>query len=214
MEALVEIILVAAGVIMALGLLPFGAEVRFLLRLSGLVLAASGVAVFALVAFPQETLVLLGACAGIAGAGWGYAQITRGLADRGIRRWTARIRRGSQANADPAASVPARTFGVTGRGPLGRPSGPPLREARPGDSDFDQDGWSSTPPLDAPARPGRHSVRWRRFAFGITEPCSCPAKSRTSQPNIPFRRLSRLPSRYVVDRCSRLLFFGSPRRPW
>ena len=75
-----------AAVIMALGLLPFGTEVRFILRLSGLILAAPGVALFALIVYPRETLLLLGACSMIAGAGWEYEQITRWLAHRATRR--------------------------------------------------------------------------------------------------------------------------------
>ncbi len=93
MEPLVEIILVIAALIVALGLFPFGTEVRFALGLSGLMLAAPGVALFALMAYPRETLLVLGAGSMIAGAGWGYAQITRWLAHRDTRRWTARIRR-------------------------------------------------------------------------------------------------------------------------
>jgi hypothetical protein len=93
MESLVEIILVVAAVTMALGLLPLGAEVRFVLAFCGLVLAAPGVALFALIAYPRETLLFLGACSMIAGAGWGYAQIAPWLAHRGTRRWTGRIRR-------------------------------------------------------------------------------------------------------------------------
>jgi hypothetical protein len=61
------IFFVIAAVIMALGLLPFGTEVRFILRLSGLILAAPGVALFALIVYPRETLLLLGACSMIAG---------------------------------------------------------------------------------------------------------------------------------------------------
>ena len=71
METLVEIIFVIAAVMMILGLLPFGTEVRFILRLSGLILAAPGVALFALIVYPRETLLLLGACSLIAGAGMG-----------------------------------------------------------------------------------------------------------------------------------------------
>ena len=85
MEPLVEIILVIAAVVMALGLLPFGIEVRFALGLSGLMLATPGVALFVLIAYPRETLLVLGAGSMIAGAGWGYAQITRWLAHRGAR---------------------------------------------------------------------------------------------------------------------------------
>jgi hypothetical protein len=93
MELLVEGILVVAILIMALGLLPLGTEVQFAVRLSGVVLAAPGVLLFALTAYPRQTLLLLGTCAAIAGAGWGYAQLARWLADRGSRWWTARIRR-------------------------------------------------------------------------------------------------------------------------
>lgn len=93
MEVLVEMILVIAAVIMTVGLLPFGTEVRFALGLSGLMLAAPGVALFALIVYPRETLLVLGACSMIAAAGWGYAQITRWLAHRGTRRSTATIRR-------------------------------------------------------------------------------------------------------------------------
>ena len=93
MEPLVEIILIIAALIVALGLLPFWTEVRFALALSGLMLAATGVALFTLIAYPRETLLVLGAGSMISGAGWGYAQITPWRAHRGTRRWTARIRR-------------------------------------------------------------------------------------------------------------------------
>jgi hypothetical protein len=87
------IFFVIAAVIMALGLLPFVTEVRFILRLSGLILAAPGVALFALIVYPRETPLLLGACSMIAGAGWEYVQITRWLAHRGTRRSMATTRR-------------------------------------------------------------------------------------------------------------------------
>jgi hypothetical protein len=93
MEPLVESILVIAAIIMAFGLLPFGADVRSVLRLSGLMLAVPGVALFAVIAYPRATLLCLSADSVIAGVGWRYAQITRGLAERSTRWWTARIRR-------------------------------------------------------------------------------------------------------------------------
>jgi hypothetical protein len=93
LELLVEIILVIAAVIMALALLPFGTEVRFALGLSGLTLVALGVVLFVVIAYPRQTLLVLGAGSMIAGAGWGHARATRWLAQRDTRRWTARIRR-------------------------------------------------------------------------------------------------------------------------
>jgi hypothetical protein len=93
MEPLVEIILVIAVVIMALSLLPFGAEGRSVLRLSGLMLAAPGAILFAVIAYPRETLLCLGAGSVIAAVGCRYAHIARWLAARGTRWWTARIRR-------------------------------------------------------------------------------------------------------------------------
>jgi hypothetical protein len=93
MEPLVEIILVMAVVIMALGLLPLGTEVRSALRLAGLMLAAPGVVLFGVIAYPRETLLCLSAGSVIAGVGWRYAHITRWLAERGARWWTVRIRR-------------------------------------------------------------------------------------------------------------------------
>jgi hypothetical protein len=92
MESLIELIFVAAAVIVSLGLLPCRTVARFVLGFGGLLLGAVGIALFVVVAYPRETLLVLGASM-ITGAGWGYAHITPGLADRGTHRWTVRIRR-------------------------------------------------------------------------------------------------------------------------
>jgi hypothetical protein len=93
MESLVELIFGIAAVSMALGLLPSGTERCFVLGFGGVSLAAVGVALFVAIAFPRETLLVLGAGSMIIGAGWGYARITPWRVHRGTRRWTARIRR-------------------------------------------------------------------------------------------------------------------------
>jgi hypothetical protein len=93
MESLVEIILVISAVIVAFALLPLGTEGRVFLGSLGLGLAAVGTALFGVVAYPRQTLLLLGTCSAITGAGWGYAQVTAWLARRGTRRWTARVGR-------------------------------------------------------------------------------------------------------------------------
>ena len=81
------IFFVIAAVTMALGLLPFGTEVRFILRLSGLILAAPRVALFALIVYPRETPLLLGACSMIAGAGWEYVSRGGSLIEVPAGRW-------------------------------------------------------------------------------------------------------------------------------
>jgi hypothetical protein len=113
MESLVEVILVISAVIVALALLPLGTEGRVFLGSFGLGLAAVGAALFGVVAYPRQTLLLLGTCSVITGAGWGYAQVTAWLARRGTRGWTARVGR-SRGRAVGAAVAMGR------RGPKGK----------------------------------------------------------------------------------------------
>jgi D-serine deaminase-like pyridoxal phosphate-dependent protein len=61
MESLGELIFVIAAVIMALSPLPRGTAGRFVLGLAGVVLAAVGVTLFVVIAYPRETLLILGA---------------------------------------------------------------------------------------------------------------------------------------------------------
>jgi hypothetical protein len=93
MEALAEIILVIAALIVALALLPLGNEGRVVLGSLGLALAALGTALFGVVAYPRQALQLLGICSRITAAGWGYARLTAWLARRGTRRGRARLGR-------------------------------------------------------------------------------------------------------------------------
>ncbi len=82
MEVLIELLLVIGGVIVAAALLPLRPKVRLVLSCYGLVLVAVGGALFAFVAYTGETLLFVGAGAGIAGTAWGYAQVTAWLARR------------------------------------------------------------------------------------------------------------------------------------
>jgi hypothetical protein len=91
-ESLVELIFVIAAVSMVLSLLSRGTEWRFVLAFSGIVLAAVGVALLVVIAYPRETLLVLGTGAMVTGIGWGCAH-TRWLAPLGTLRWPARIRR-------------------------------------------------------------------------------------------------------------------------
>jgi hypothetical protein len=83
MESLVEIIFIAAAVIMALGLVARGLRARFVLGFGGVLLATVGIALFVLIAYPLATLLFLGAGCLVTGAGSGYAQITPWRAHRG-----------------------------------------------------------------------------------------------------------------------------------
>jgi hypothetical protein len=107
MEPLVEIILFIACGIMAFSLLPLRIEVQSALRLAGLMVAAPGVALFAVIAYPRATLWCLGAGSMVAGVGWGYAWITQWLTDRGLHRWTAAIGRFQQASGNPGGHAAA-----------------------------------------------------------------------------------------------------------
>jgi hypothetical protein len=82
MEVLIEILLLIGGVTVAAALLPLQPKVRLVLSVCGLVLVVVGSALFAFVAYPGETLLFLGAGAGIAGTTWGYTQLTAWLARR------------------------------------------------------------------------------------------------------------------------------------
>jgi hypothetical protein len=92
MESLVELIFMIAAGIMVLSLLPRGTGVRVVLGFGGVVLAAVGVALFVVIAYPRDTVLVLGAGAMITGARWGYARISPSL-HRGTARGTPRIRR-------------------------------------------------------------------------------------------------------------------------
>src|SRR6202158_301206 len=82
MEVLIEALLLIGGVTAAVALLPLQPKVRLVLSFCGLVLVTVGGALFAVVTFSGETLLFLGAGAGIAGTAWGYTQVTAGLARR------------------------------------------------------------------------------------------------------------------------------------
>jgi hypothetical protein len=95
MESLVELIFGIAAVSMALGLRVRGTRIRFVLAFGGTLLAAVGLALFVVIAYPRETLLGFGVGSMITAAGWGYAHITPWRAHRGTRRWTARMPRSS-----------------------------------------------------------------------------------------------------------------------
>jgi hypothetical protein len=80
-EVLIELPLLIGGVTVAAALLPLQPKVRLVLSLCGLVLVTVGGALFAFVMYP-ETLLFLGAGAGIACTAWGYTQVTAWLARR------------------------------------------------------------------------------------------------------------------------------------
>ena len=82
MEVLIELLLLIGGVTAAVALLPLQPKVRLALSFCGLVLVTVGGALFAFVMYPGETLLFLGAGAGIAGTAWGYRQLTAWLARR------------------------------------------------------------------------------------------------------------------------------------
>jgi hypothetical protein len=82
MEPLIELLLVIGGGIVAAALLPLRPKVRFVLGFCGLVLVIVSGALFAFVAYTGETLLFVGAAAGIAGMAWGYTQVTAWLARR------------------------------------------------------------------------------------------------------------------------------------
>jgi hypothetical protein len=81
-EVLIELLLLIGGVTVAAALLPLQPKVRLVLSFCGLVLVTVGGALFAFVTYPGETLLSLGAGAGIAGTAWGYTQVTAWLARR------------------------------------------------------------------------------------------------------------------------------------
>ena len=82
-EVLIELLLLIGGVTVAAALLPLQPKVRLVLSLCGLVLVTVGGGVlFAFVTYPGETLLFLGAGAGIAGTAWGYTQVTAWLSRR------------------------------------------------------------------------------------------------------------------------------------
>jgi hypothetical protein len=82
MEILIELLLVIGGVTVAAALLPLPPKVRLALGSCGLVLVALGSVLFAFVVYAGETLMFLGAGAGIACTAWGYTQVTALLARR------------------------------------------------------------------------------------------------------------------------------------
>ena len=82
MEVLVELLLLIGGVAVAVALLPLQPKVRLALSFCGLVLVTVGGALFAFVMYLGETLLFLGAGAGIAGTAWGYTQVSAWLARR------------------------------------------------------------------------------------------------------------------------------------
>ena len=80
-EVLIELLLLIGGVTVAAALLPLQPTVRLVLSFCGLVLVTVGAALFAFVMYP-ETLLFLGAGAGIACTAWGYTRVTAWLARR------------------------------------------------------------------------------------------------------------------------------------
>jgi hypothetical protein len=82
MEVLIELLLLIGGVTVAAALLPLRPKVRVVLGCWGLVLVAIGGTLFAFVAYTGETLLFLGAGAGISGTAWGYTRVTAWLARR------------------------------------------------------------------------------------------------------------------------------------
>jgi mono/diheme cytochrome c family protein len=70
MEVLIELLLLIGGVTVAAALLPLQPKVRLVLSFCGLVLVTVGGALFAFVTYPGETLLFVGAGAGIAGTAW------------------------------------------------------------------------------------------------------------------------------------------------
>jgi len=81
-EVLIELLLLIGGVTVAAALLPLQPKVRLVLSCCGIVLVTVGGALFAFVTYSGETLLFLGAWAGIAGTAWGYRQVTARLARR------------------------------------------------------------------------------------------------------------------------------------
>src|ERR1700687_2702777 len=81
-EVLIELLLVIGGGIVAAALLPLRPKVRLVLGFGGLVLVVVGSALFAFVAYTGETLLFLGAGAGISGTAGGYTRVTAWLARR------------------------------------------------------------------------------------------------------------------------------------
>ena len=81
-EVLIELLLLIGGATVAVALLTRQPKVRLVLSFCGLVLVTVGGTLFAFVTYPGETLLFLGAGAGIAGAAWGYTQVTAWLARR------------------------------------------------------------------------------------------------------------------------------------
>ncbi len=81
-EVLIELLLLIGGVTVAAALLPLQPKVRLVLGFGGLVLVVVGSALFAFVAYTGETLLVLGAAAGIAGTAWGYTHAHKWLARR------------------------------------------------------------------------------------------------------------------------------------
>src|SRR6266478_6126354 len=81
-EVLIELLLLIGGVTVAAALLPLQPKVRLVLSFCGLVLITVGGALFAFATYPGETLLSLGAGAGIAGTAWGYTQVIAWLARR------------------------------------------------------------------------------------------------------------------------------------
>ena len=81
-EVLIELLLLIGGVTVAAALFPLWPKVRLVLSFCGLVLVTVGGVLFAFVTYPAETLLSLGAGAGIAGTAWGYTQVTTWLVRR------------------------------------------------------------------------------------------------------------------------------------
>jgi hypothetical protein len=82
MEPLIELILVIAGIIVTAALLPLRTKARVVVGFCGLVLVAVGGALFAFVAYPRETVLVLTGGAVIAGTAWGYTRVTAWLTRR------------------------------------------------------------------------------------------------------------------------------------
>ena len=82
MEPLIELILLIAVVVVAAALLPLRAKARVVVGFCGLVSVAVGGALFAFVAYPRETVLVLTGGAVIAGTAWGYTRVTAWLTRR------------------------------------------------------------------------------------------------------------------------------------
>ncbi len=82
MELLIELILAIASIIVTAALLPLCTKARVVLGFCGLVLVAVGGILFAFVAYPRDTVLVLTGGAVVAGTAWGYTRVTAWLTRR------------------------------------------------------------------------------------------------------------------------------------